>query len=202
MPESALLRLLVLAGAVAFAAPAAAADLIAGPARIVTATQDYDPRFFSELRLGALASVDGRERVREDGLFVDAQLLLNPVLPPLDNFVADVLLRPRPHVGATLSTAGETNQVYAGVTWTFPVTSVLFLEASFGATLHDRALDEDFEDGAKLGCHLLFRESAGIGLAFGPHWRLLASVDHASHAGLCGANDGLTHAGTSVGYRF
>lgn len=202
MPDRALLRLLFVAGAVGLAAPAEAGDLIAGPARVVTATEDYDPRFFSELRLGALASVDGRERVREDGVFVDAQILLNPILPPLDNLVAELLLRPRPHAGVTVSTAGETNQVYAGLTWTFPVTSVLFLEASFGATLHDRPLDEDFEDGAKLGCHLLFRESVGIGLALGPRWNVIATVDHASHAGLCGANDGLTHAGTSLGYRF
>ena len=203
MPGRRLIRLVWLAAAIACAAPATAAELIAGPARIATPTENYDSGgFFSELRLGALASVDGRERVREDGLFVDAQVLLNPILPPLDSFILDLLLRPRPHAGATISTAGETNQLYAGLTWTVPLGEVLFLEASFGATLHDHALDEDFENGAQLGCHLLFRESAGIGLAIGAHWRLLASVDHASHAGLCGANDGLTHAGTSVGYRF
>ncbi|HWT31912.1 MAG TPA: hypothetical protein VN240_12925, partial [Propylenella sp.] len=117
MPGRRLIRLVWLAAAIACAAPATAAELIAGPARIATPTENYDSGgFFSELRLGALASVDGRKRVREDGVFLDGQLLLNPLLPPLYNFVADVLLRPRPHVGATISTAGETNQIYAGLT--------------------------------------------------------------------------------------
>jgi hypothetical protein len=206
------MRLACLAAAVAIAAPAAAADLIAAPAAIVsapedvvvTATEDYDRGgFFSEVRLGAAFwALDGRERIHEDGVFIQGQVFLNPVLKPFDNFFADVLLRPRPHLGTSISTAGETNQVFAGVTWTLPLGEVLFLEANFGATLHDRGLDLGHEDGAQLGCHLLFREGAGVGVNLGPRWNVVASVDHSSNAGLCEDNDGLTHAGTSVGYRF
>ncbi len=211
MRRSGSMRSACLAAAVALAGPVAAADFIAAPSAVtapqdpvVTATEDYDRGgFFSEVRLGAAFwALDGRERIHEDGVFIQGQVFLDPVLRPFDNFLADVLLRPRPHLGTSISTAGETNQVFAGVTWTLPVGKVLFLEANFGATLHDRGLDEDFEDGAQLGCHLLFREGAGVGVNLGPHWSIVASVDHSSNAGLCEDNDGLTHAGTSVGYRF
>ncbi len=212
MRRSGSMRSACLAAAVALAGPVTAADFVAAPSAVVTApadpvvtaTEDYDRGgFFSEVRLGAAFwALDGRERIHEDGVFIQAQVLLDPVLRPFDNFFADVLLRPRPHLGTSISTAGETNQVFAGVTWTLPVRKFLFLEANFGATVHDRGLDLDHDDGAQLGCHLLFREGAGVGLALGPHWRIVASVDHSSNAGLCEDNDGLTHAGTSVGYRF
>src|SRR5918997_1923355 len=107
-------------------APPAVVTAPADP--VVTATEDYDRGgFFSEVRLGAaLWALDGRERIHEDGVFVQGQVFFNPVLKPFDNFFADVLLRPRPHLGTSISTAGETNQVFAGVTWTVPLGGALF----------------------------------------------------------------------------
>jgi hypothetical protein len=184
--------------------PAAAADLIAAPALVTTATEYYDRGdFFTEVRLGAAFSADGRERVHEDGLFVEGEVLFVPIPGRYGHWLVESLLLPRPHVGATLSTDGGTQQVYAGLTWNVPLAEIFFLEASFGGTIHDRGLDLGHDDGAELGCHLLFRESAGIGVRLGPHWRLVTSVDHSSNAGLCDAgNDGLTHVGTALGYRF
>ena len=50
---------------------------------------------------------------------------------------------------------------------------------------------------------MLFRESLGLGIDFGEHWRVMGGVDHSSHTNLCGKeNDGLTHFGGSIGYRF
>ena len=77
---------------------------------------------------------------------------------------------------------------------------MFFAEASFGATVHNGAIK-----GAEvaLGCHTLFRESLGVGANVGEHWRVIASLDRSSHFGLCSPiDDGLTHAGLSVGYRF
>ena len=106
------MRSACLAAAVALAGPVAAADFIAAPSAVtapedpvVTATEDYDRRgFFSEVRLGAAFwALDGRERIHEDGVFIQGQVVLNPVLRPFDNFFADVLLRPRPHLGTSIT---------------------------------------------------------------------------------------------------
>jgi lipid A 3-O-deacylase len=47
-----------------------------------------------------------------------------------------------------------------------------------------------------------FRESASLGLALSPDWRLMGTVDHMSNAGLCGNNRGLTNAGVRLGIKF
>jgi hypothetical protein len=153
-----------------------------------------------EVRLGATVFGQGNDEGSEDGAFVTGQVLFDPFASAFANPVLDVLLRPRPHVGASVATGGGTSQVFAGLTWTVPIPPLFFLEASFGGTLHDGETDSG---PLALGCRLLFREGVGAGLALGRHWRIVAGIDHSSHAGLCGGdNDGLTHIGGSVGYRF
>jgi lipid A 3-O-deacylase len=161
------------------------------------------PRFIDEMRAGASLFVDERPEVREDGVFLSGEILFATPFPAFRNRFADALLTPRPHVGALVSTDGGTSLAYAGLTWDFPLTERLFLEASFGGAIHDGETERrPVQTGPELGCPVSFRESIGIGLNLNDNWRVLASVDHASHAGLCGVNDGLTHAGVSVGYRF
>jgi len=126
-------------------------------------------------------------------------VLFDPFVGPFDNRFLDILLRPRPHIGGTASPEG-TDQIFAGLTWNLPVGRIFFVEASFGGTVHNGPIT-----GAEvaLGCHALFRESAGVGANIGEHWRVIASVDHSSHNEWCSDdNDGLTHAGLSAGYRF
>jgi hypothetical protein len=122
---------------------------------------------------------------------------------PFGNWFLDSFLRPRPHIGALLSVDG-TDQVFGGLTWNFPIGPFLFLEGSFGGTVHNGDLDTPPEEpGLALGCHVLFRESVAVGLNLGEHWTLTAGADHSSHAGLCGQkNNGLTHLGGTIGYRF
>jgi hypothetical protein len=157
-----------------------------------------------EVRLGGTAFWQDNHEGTEDGLFLTGQVLFDPLPGAYGNILLDILLKPRPHFGASLSTAEGTNQVFGGLTWTLPVPPIFFLEASFGGTLHDGELEgTPGVPGLSLGCHLLFRESLGAGVELGEHWRALASVDHSSHADLCGdLNSGLTHIGGSLGYRF
>jgi hypothetical protein len=49
---------------------------------------------------------------------------------------------------------------------------------------------------------VLFRESAGIGAKLGRHWTVLAGLDHSSNNEWCDDNNGLTHVGGMIGYRF
>ena len=135
-----------------------------------------------------------------------AALFPEPSCRRFQNYWANTLLRPRIHVGGNLATGSDPiNQVYAGLTWHFPVYDPFFLEASFGGTWHDGPLESP-GDGLDLGCHWLFRESLALGVDLGEHWRVLASADHSSHAHLCdggkAGNSGITHAGVYAGYRF
>jgi len=154
---------------------------------------------FDEVRLG-LTTFRPNSNGNEDGAFITGEVLFKPFVAPLGNRYLDVLLRPRPDIGFSVSTEDGTNQLYGGVTWTVPLPSIFFLEGSFGGTIHDGPLHDE---PLSLGCRVLFRESLGLGAEFGNHWRIVGGVDHASHANLCGnENDGLTHYGASIGYRF
>jgi hypothetical protein len=134
-----------------------------------------------------------------EGAYVTGQVLFDSFVPAFSNWWANTLLRPRPHIGGTFSPDGP-DQLFAGLTWTVPVWRMFFVEASFGGTVHNGPLE-----GAEvsLGCEILFRESLGVGADIGEHWRVMVGVDHSSHADLCdGENDGLTHLGGYLGYRF
>lgn len=152
----------------------------------------------SEVRVGVLGFWQENSST-EGGVYVTGQILFDPFVRPFDHWILNTLLRPRPHVGGTASPWG-TDQFFAGLTWTLPIGRLFFAEASFGGTIHDGPLENAQ---VSLGCRVLFRESLSLGVNLGEHWRLMAGVDHSSHAGLCsGDNDGLTHIGSSVGYRF
>jgi hypothetical protein len=153
---------------------------------------------FDEVRLGVLGFwQENAESV--EGVYVTAQVLFDPFFDRFDNWLLNILLRPRPHIGGTASLDGP-DQLFAGLTWTVPVWRTLFVEASFGGTVHNGAI-QDAQ--ISLGCHALFRESLGVGADIGEHWRVMVGVDHSSHNGWCSEeNDGLTHVGGYVGYRF
>ena len=153
---------------------------------------------FDEVRLGVLGFWQNNSESVQ-GVYFTGQVLFDPVAGPFDNWILNVLLTPRPHVGATYSPDGP-DQLFAGATWTVPIWRNFFAEASFGGTIHNGRLS-----GAEvsLGCRALFRESLAVGADLGQHWRVLAGVDHSSHADLCdGENDGLTHIGGYIAYRF
>jgi cob(I)alamin adenosyltransferase len=116
-----------------------------------------------------------------------------------ENSILDFFLTPRPHVGTTIA-FGKTDEFYFGVTWDARLIGNSFLEASFGGAAHDGPLHE--LEISSYGCQVNFRESASLGLALTPDWRLMGTLDHMSNAGLCGNNRGLTNAGVRLGIKF
>lgn len=110
----------------------------------------------------------------------------------------------RSHVGATVSFGGLESQVYAGLSWTWHVLDgPVFIEGSLGAALHDGAASGVGYPARNLGCSALFRESVSIGVAITAQASVMATLEHASHAGLCGpGNEGLTNLGLRLGWRF
>lgn len=157
---------------------------------------------FDEARFGAYGAIDNTYSNDEKGFFVTGMLFFDPW--DHDNAQGwQKLARPRVHVGADISTAGETNQAYAGFSWTFDLNERFFLEAGFGGSVNDGKLRFDGGRGPYLGCHALFHEYMAAGVNVNDNWRVVAQVEHSSHAGLCGDwNSGLTRAGVLVGYKF
>lgn len=116
---------------------------------------------------------------------------------------APTFLIPKPFFGATVSTAGRTSHVHAGLAWSLDLTERLFIEAGIAGALHNGAFDP--LPGAKrnaMGCAVHFRESAGIGYRIERNWSVIATVEHLSNGGLCNHNRGLTNIGVQIGYRF
>ncbi|MGH6945705.1 MAG: acyloxyacyl hydrolase [Kiloniellales bacterium] len=132
----------------------------------------------------------------EEGLDFNLELLFRSpeLLAPLWS--------PRPHVGLSVNSAGDTSQLYAGLTWTFyPLESPLWIAASVGGAVHDGELD-DGPDGKALGSRALFRLAAEIGYDITPAWRVSLVFDHLSNASLADKNEGLNNAGLRLGCRF
>ncbi|MEZ5925397.1 MAG: acyloxyacyl hydrolase [Hyphomicrobiaceae bacterium] len=163
-----------------------------------TAEAQTDSGFLSELRLGIFdQSIDGA--VSETGVSVSAEALFHP-LPWSSGFPAlDRVIQPRPHLGATINTGGDTSLAYAGLSWTIPLYgNRLFAEASLGAAVHNGP--RDAPGIASYGCSWGFRETLSLGWSINETWRLLGTFEHMSNADYCARNRGLTNAGVRLGY--
>lgn len=152
----------------------------------------------SEIRIGALAHDIGPFSSNEEDIIVDynGELLFNS-----PGFL-DFIWAPRPHVGFTLNTGGDTSQVYAGLTWEFDIWRSWFINFSLGGSLHDGEKRTTAINRKELGCHLLFRESFEVGYRFESGHSITGFLDHISNANICDANEGLETAGIRYGYRF
>lgn len=152
----------------------------------------------NEVRIGASGLLES-ESSHDKGVVGSAEIYLAP-FETGHTGAAKVLLEPRVQIGVS-GGANATDQIYAGLNWHVPITESFFAEIGAGGTVHNGSLDSG--PGPRLGCRLLFREHAALGLAVTDNVNVLATVDHSSNANLCdGPNDGLTHAGLALGVKF
>ncbi len=157
---------------------------------------------FDELRFGASASISG-DKSHESGIFPSATIFFDPLSSASAKTWQQSILEPRIYLGASVGTGDGVDQIYAGFSWTADITDRFFVELGLGGTVHNGDLDSDGRSGPHLGCRLLFREQIAVGYRVTANWQVLATADHSSHADLCdGPNDGLSHAGLAVGYKF
>lgn len=153
-----------------------------------------------EFRFGVLAH-QVEDSPGEEGVDINLEILFGRPARHYSHWLLEHYLRPRPHIGASINTNGDTSQVYAGVTWDIKLTDRMFFESTFGGALHNGPHDGD-EGESSFGCTLNFRESASLGFVLSERWRLLLTVDHMSNAGLCDENRGITNAGVRFGYKW
>jgi lipid A 3-O-deacylase len=151
----------------------------------------------SELRLGLLDhDVSFLGHGKEGGLDVNAELLFDS-----PRFLKAVWA-PRPHVGVSVNTTGDTSQLYAGLTWTWEPVERLFVDVSLGGAIHNGKLDDASGDRKELGSRALFRESLSLGYRIDDRNSLSIYFDHESNARLAHNNEGLNNFGIRWGYRF
>ena len=151
-----------------------------------------------EVRFGALVH-SAEASNQEDGIDLNLELLFRRAAIRYNDAFLDLVLRPRIHLGASINTAGDTSQLYAGLSWDVKLAPKVTLEVTFGGALHDGSTGHAHPD--SYGCTLSFRESVSMGYALDERWTVYGTVAHMSNAGLCEHNTGLTSAGVRVGYK-
>jgi hypothetical protein len=151
-----------------------------------------------EMRIGALVhSIEPSNA--EDGVDLNLELLFRRTATKYNDPFLDFVFRPRIHLGTSINLAGDTSQLYAGLTWDMKLAPRLSLEVSFGGALHDGPTGDNTPD--SYGCALNFRESVSVGYALDERWTVYGTFAHMSNAGLCDQNTGISSVGLRLGYK-
>lgn len=139
----------------------------------------------------------------ERGADVDLEMLFTS--PDLLSIIGS----PRPHLGADINTAGDTSDVFAGLTWgisliqnLFRPNDAIYITGSLGGAYQDGYIDSAPDKRKKMGSPVLFRESAELGYQITPVISIGAIIDHISNANLGQHNAGITNAGARLGFKF
>ena len=109
---------------------------------------------------------------------------------------------PRPHLGFSVNTGGDTDQFYAGLTWEWEFRRGLFAGFSLGGAIHDGETETSRTDKKELGCRVLFRGSLELGYRLTRRHGISLFYDQISNLAICDKNEGLETAGLRYGYRF
>ena len=116
---------------------------------------------------------------------------------------------PRPHIGGTVNTAGNTDRGYFGLTWGITLIQSLFgwgdgvfVNGSLGGALQGGYTSTAPLGRKTLGSTALFRGSLELGYQVTPDISVSAFLDHMSDAGLTPQNAGITDAGARLGFKF
>ena len=167
---------------------------------------------FSEIRVGALAHDIGPFSASDEG-GVDANFELLFASPDIFEF----MWSPRPHLGVSYNSSGDTSQAYLGLTWEWSFWDGWFAGFSLGGMAHDGHLVGVDGESKSLGCRFLFRESINAGFRFAKRHAIMVHFDHSSNASLCEKNtsdgttngrhdvtlnEGLENVGIRYGYMF
>lgn len=167
------------------------------PVHFTSPDRSRSDNILSEIRIGALWHDQGPfSHRKEEGYDGNLEVLF---ISP--DFLKKVW-EPRPHVGMSVNSKSDTNQVYLGLTWEWMFGKNYFANFSLGGAYHDGYKVTNKLDRKSLGCKILFRESIDIGYRFGGKHSIMAHLDHISNAKLCSTNEGLESVGIRYGYHF
>jgi lipid A 3-O-deacylase len=121
---------------------------------------------------------------------------------PLRGDMWDILLNPRPFIGANINTTSDTSAINAGINWDWHFLPRTFASFSFGGTLHDGEDATTKLDRKELGSYALFYLAVELGYRIDTYNSLALRIDHMSNAKLADNNEGLDTVGIMYGYHF
>jgi len=154
---------------------------------------------FNEIKLGALAHDLGPfSSQKEEGVDGHVELRFNS--PEFLKYIWS----PYPHIGADISSVGDTSSIWIGLAWEWDFWKKYFAGFSLGGALHNGVTKqgEGQEDEKELGCSPLFRLGINFGYRFNERHSVDLLLDHISNAKICDTNEGLENFGIRYGYRF
>ena len=133
---------------------------------------------------------------RENGADINAELLF--VSPSF----LEAVWAPRPHLGVTVNTDGNTSSAYGGLTWEYNLPADFFVDANLGLAVHNGHLDTDNTRRKSLGSPVLFRLGAALGYNLTEKVNVSVQFEHMSNAYIANPNEGMDNVGLRLGYRF
>ncbi|HUI35041.1 MAG TPA: acyloxyacyl hydrolase [Stellaceae bacterium] len=170
---------------------------------------------YGELKFGIWAHDPTFAGGRESGADINPEVIF--ASPVTNDMVASVpgsnwlwwALQPRPTIGASINTDGNTDQFYAGATWSWmlfqnvinPGDGINF-SFFFGPGGNDGQIHNGNATRKALGSHILFREAFELGYQINPTWEISAYFDHISNGGLAKENQSINDLGARIGFRF
>ncbi|QJB56086.1 acyloxyacyl hydrolase [Pseudodesulfovibrio sp. zrk46] len=133
---------------------------------------------------------------RESGADINAEVLFTS--PDM----LEAIWAPRPHVGVTVNTSGDTSHAYTGLTWEYFLTDRFFVDGSLGLSAHNGYLNTNKSDRKSLGSPVLFRVGAAVGVNLTEKVNVSVQYEHMSNAYIANPNEGMDNVGLRLGYRF
>jgi len=133
---------------------------------------------------------------RENGADINGEVLF--VSPSW----LEAIWAPRPHLGVTVNTDGNTSHAYGGLTWEYDLPSDFFVDANLGLSVHNGYLDTNKSKRKSLGSPVLFRLGAALGYNLTEKVNVSVQFEHMSNAYLANPNEGMDNVGLRLGYRF
>lgn len=109
---------------------------------------------------------------------------------------------PRPNIGLSLNTDHGTDVLHFGAAWQIPLGADFFGEGNLGLSFNDGEKNAGDFGKRQVGCAVGFYESVSAGYKFLGHHQIMSTFEHASNAGLCPPNSGITNLGLRYGYSF
>lgn len=159
---------------------------------------DSSSYWIAEVSIGVTKNdVGAFGRQKEDGQNINAELRFQP----FDWEPWRWIFSPMPHLGIHVNTAGDTNQLYFGGTWSFDIIWGFYAAGSLGFSLHDGKTEAADGTRKELGLSILFRESLELGFRITDHHALSVILDHISNASIAENNEGLDTFGFRYTYR-
>lgn len=128
-------------------------------------------------------------------------------------FTSPDLLRvigaPRPAVGVSVNTAGDTSYAYADLNWTGKFWAPAdrpelgpYVSGFLGGAVHDGRLDTSGDGEKALGSRVLFHLGVALGYQLTSCNSVEAYFSHLSNADLASHNAGLNNVGLRTGFKF